>query len=129
MSRTYVIGCLVFSASVVLGIAYPPFKFPPVTTSTQPAASAEFLKPTIPVSQTTPLLATSASTSGQAVSAPPAANPSGAAKGISAVWVNEGGDKVTRDELRTVTKHRPVQSSIWDGTTIRMFGAKNEVVT
>ena len=129
MSRTYVIGCLVFVASVALGIAYPPLKFPAATTSTPPTASAEFLKPIIPVSQTTPSLAASGSTSGQAVSAPPAANRSGAPKGISAVWVNEGGDKVTRDELRTVTKHRPVQSSIWDGAKIRMFGARNEVVT
>src|SRR5205823_4349677 len=43
------------------------------------------------------------------------------------VWVNSGDDKVTRDELRAADG-MDVTSSVWDGQTIRLFGARNEVV-
>ena len=46
---------------------------------------------------------------------------------ISAVWANEGGDKVTQDELRAATGPAPT-SPVWDGTTIKLFAAKDEVV-
>ena len=46
---------------------------------------------------------------------------------LSAVWVNNGQDKVTRDELRASTG-QTVTNAIWDGTTISLFGARNEVL-
>ena len=56
--------------------------------------------------------------------------PSQAAQGaITAVWANDGGDKVTQDELRMQTGKRPVLSRLWDGNGIHLFGAKNEVVS
>ena len=47
---------------------------------------------------------------------------------VTAVWANDGGDKVTQDELRARTGHRPILNRLWDGSRIRLFGAKNEVV-
>ncbi|GAC1457996.1 MAG: hypothetical protein PVSMB6_16760 [Steroidobacteraceae bacterium] len=54
----------------------------------------------------------------------------GAAHGgsITALWANDGGDKVTRDELRASRGER-VTNHAWDGGTIRVFGARNEVVS
>jgi len=48
---------------------------------------------------------------------------------ITALWANEGGDKVTRDELRATGHPSAVMNSVWDGQCIRTFGAKNEVVS
>jgi Domain of unknown function (DUF4091) len=48
---------------------------------------------------------------------------------ITAVWANEGGDKVTQDELRATGHATVVLNSVWDGLCIRTFGAKNEVVS
>jgi len=47
---------------------------------------------------------------------------------IAQVWANEGGDKVTRDELRASDDPSAVYNSVWDGTGISLFGARNEVV-
>jgi len=47
---------------------------------------------------------------------------------ISAVWVNDGADKVTQDELRASTSASAVQNSLWNGRTISLFGARNEVI-
>ena len=47
---------------------------------------------------------------------------------ITAVWANDGGDKVTRDELRASSNPGEVVNSVWDGTKIALFGAKDEVV-
>ena len=47
---------------------------------------------------------------------------------IARVWANDGGDKVTRDELRATTDPGAVGNSVWDGATISLFGARNEVV-
>ena len=44
------------------------------------------------------------------------------------VWANDGGDKVTQDELRASTDPSAVLNSVWDGTGIYLFGARNEVV-
>ncbi|MCL4876286.1 MAG: DUF4091 domain-containing protein [Anaerolineae bacterium] len=44
------------------------------------------------------------------------------------IWANEGGDKVTRDELRASTAPSAVLNSVWDGSRISVFGARNEVV-
>ena len=48
---------------------------------------------------------------------------------IGQIWANEGGDKVTRDELRATDDPTAVHNSAWDGTTISLFGARNEVVS
>ena len=48
---------------------------------------------------------------------------------ISAVWANDGEDKVTQDELRATSSPASVKNSVWDGTTIKQFGAKNEIVS
>jgi hypothetical protein len=51
------------------------------------------------------------------------------AQGISAVWVNEGGDKVTQEELRVGQPNgRAVLNHIWDGSKVTIKGARNEVV-
>ncbi len=47
---------------------------------------------------------------------------------IAQVWANDGGDKVTRDELRAASDPSAVHNSVWDGATISLFGARNEVV-
>jgi len=52
---------------------------------------------------------------------------------ISAVWANEGGDKVTRDELRATNHTENLTGKVinraWDGTTVLLSGARNEVVS
>ncbi|MFH1038450.1 MAG: glycoside hydrolase domain-containing protein [PVC group bacterium] len=48
--------------------------------------------------------------------------------GISAVWANSGEGKITRDELRASADPGGVVNSVWDGTSVRLFGAKNEIV-
>lgn len=45
------------------------------------------------------------------------------------VWANEGGDKVSRDELRAYADPNTVLNSVWNGTCISLFGARNEVVS
>lgn len=47
---------------------------------------------------------------------------------LTSVWANDGGDKVTRDELRAAAG-LPVINSVWDGSKVHQFGAKNEVVS
>jgi Domain of unknown function (DUF4091)/Family of unknown function (DUF6067) len=52
---------------------------------------------------------------------------------ISAIWANDGGDKVTRDELRA-TNHTEnltgkVLNRTWDGSNISISGAQNEIVS
>ncbi|MGZ3699577.1 MAG: hypothetical protein ACXWP5_15640, partial [Bdellovibrionota bacterium] len=51
------------------------------------------------------------------------------AEGISAIWAGEGGDKVAREELRASSRPSSVLSSVWDGKTIHVFGARNETVS
>jgi hypothetical protein len=53
--------------------------------------------------------------------------PGGNVPGLS-VWANDGGDKVTQDELRMGCDTNSVKNSLWDGQTIKLFGARNEVV-
>jgi hypothetical protein len=47
---------------------------------------------------------------------------------ISAVWANDGEDKVTQDELRA-SQSPSVTNSVWNGSKVTLFGAKNEVVS
>ncbi len=52
---------------------------------------------------------------------------SGSSK-LTAVWAGEGGDKVAQEELRASQSPASVINSTWDGSKIKIFGAKNEVV-
>ena len=53
-----------------------------------------------------------------------------AASPLSALWANDGGDKVTNDELRaTIGGQKSVTNSVWNGTEVSLFGAKNEVIS
>jgi hypothetical protein len=56
-------------------------------------------------------------------------SPSPAPSHITQVWANEGGDKVTRDELQATNDPNAVHNSVWNGTSISLFGARNEVVS
>jgi hypothetical protein len=47
---------------------------------------------------------------------------------VAAIWANDGGDKVTRDELRASRGGGAPRSRGWDGRTVRLDGARNEVV-
>ena len=47
---------------------------------------------------------------------------------IRQVWANNGEDKVTADELRASQNPGATLNSVWDGTYISLFGARNEVV-
>jgi len=50
-----------------------------------------------------------------------------AAGNISAVWANNGDDKVTQEQLRA-SNGQNVMNFLWDGTRINQFGARNEMV-
>lgn len=45
------------------------------------------------------------------------------------VWANDGGDKVTRDELRLRQGAAGVLNSVWDGNHVKLSAARNEVVS
>ncbi|HVO33195.1 MAG TPA: glycoside hydrolase domain-containing protein, partial [Elusimicrobiota bacterium] len=51
------------------------------------------------------------------------------AANITAVWANDGGDKVTQDDLRAAQNAASVQNSVWNGTTVSLFGGRNETVS
>ena len=46
---------------------------------------------------------------------------------ITGIWVNDGEDKVVKDELRA-TRGQNVTNNLWDGQVIHLFAARNEVV-
>lgn len=52
---------------------------------------------------------------------------------ISGVWANEGGDKVTQDELRATNHTENLTGKVinraWDGTKVSVAGGHNEVVS
>ena len=45
------------------------------------------------------------------------------------LWANEGGDKVTQEELRATNNPNTVLNSVWNGVSISLFGARNEIVS
>ncbi len=47
---------------------------------------------------------------------------------IAYVWANNGEDKVTADELRASQSPGATLNSVWDGTQVSIFGARNEAV-
>src|SRR5215813_7779751 len=49
------------------------------------------------------------------------------ATAITAVWANDGEDKVTQDEIRA-GNGKDVTNSLWNGSTITLFGLRNEVI-
>ncbi|MBW8012769.1 MAG: DUF4091 domain-containing protein [Chloroflexi bacterium] len=51
-----------------------------------------------------------------------------ATSNIARIWANTGEDKVTQDELRATSNPNAVLNSVWDGTGISLFGARNEIV-
>lgn len=53
--------------------------------------------------------------------------PSMVAAALTAIWANDGGDKVARDELRA-SRGAAVTNRTWDGATVRLSGARNEVL-
>jgi hypothetical protein len=48
------------------------------------------------------------------------------ASGVTAIWAAEGGDKVLQHERRAA--NATIRNSVWDGTKISLFGARNEIV-
>ena len=47
------------------------------------------------------------------------------AAGVSAIWAVNDGEKVERDDLHNPNK---LSNSTWDGKTIKLFAARNEIV-
>ena len=47
---------------------------------------------------------------------------------LTAIWANDGGDKVTKDELRGTNSPDNINNNVWNGSIVEIFGAKNEVV-
>jgi CSLREA domain-containing protein len=45
------------------------------------------------------------------------------------VWANNGEDKIAREELRAASDTAAVRNSVWNGTRIELFGARNEIVS
>jgi|GEM_PF-801468 len=45
------------------------------------------------------------------------------------VWANNGEDKVSQNELRASSNPQTVINSVWDGSRINLFGARNETVS
>lgn len=48
---------------------------------------------------------------------------------LAGVWANDGGDKVARQETRATRDPASVKNTVWDGSRVKIFGAKNEVVS
>ncbi len=45
------------------------------------------------------------------------------------IWFNSGEDKVTKDELREFRAGARIRNSVWNGKTVALFGARNEVIS
>ena len=45
---------------------------------------------------------------------------------LTAVWANDGGDKVAREERRASINAASVVNTVWDGAKIKLFGAKTK---
>ncbi|MBI3543060.1 MAG: DUF4091 domain-containing protein [Deltaproteobacteria bacterium] len=48
---------------------------------------------------------------------------------ISVIWANDGGDKVVQEECRASAPAQLPRNSVWDGSKVKLFAAKNEVVS
>ena len=47
---------------------------------------------------------------------------------ITAVWANTGEDKVTQEEIRSKSANPTLLNSAWDGHSVRLSGARNEII-
>ena len=56
-------------------------------------------------------------------------SPAFAASNITALWANDGEDKVTQDDLRSSSGTTGLVNSVWDGSRINIFGARNEIMS
>ena len=45
------------------------------------------------------------------------------------IWANDGGDKITQNELRAFKDPISVINSVWDGSKVSLFGARNEIIS
>ena len=45
------------------------------------------------------------------------------------VWANDGGDKVPQESLRAYAENPETLNSVWNGSAIELFAARNEVVS
>ncbi|MFB3882310.1 MAG: glycoside hydrolase domain-containing protein, partial [Armatimonadota bacterium] len=54
--------------------------------------------------------------------------PAAAAPGLQAVWAVDDGEKVFQDDLDHPLKFGGAGNSVWNGATVSLFGARNEVV-
>ena len=54
-----------------------------------------------------------------------ALSPALAEAGVARVWAVSDGEKVEQDDLASPLRTR---NSAWDGRTVRLFGARNEVI-
>lgn len=121
------IGCVILGASLGWGVASAIRGTPQVPLS---ASNAAIKLAASGPGQSLPELASDSRQ--RAATAAPATAPNQwltANGAVKAVWANDGEDKVTQDELRTRTALRPVLNRVWDGQSVRLFGAKNEVVS
>ena len=57
-----------------------------------------------------------------------ACGPAIGAGNITAIWANDGGDKVARTELRADADPGQTTNSVWNGTVVQLQGARNEVL-
>ena len=62
-----------------------------------------------------------------AAPAAPAPVPTQPSTGSVSVWVNDGAEKIIQEETRSF--NGSTSNALWDGTTVRTFGARNEVVS
>ncbi|GAH43019.1 unnamed protein product, partial [marine sediment metagenome] len=51
-----------------------------------------------------------------------------AQSGLSAIWAVDDGEKIFRDDLSNPLKLAGESNSVWDGATVRLFAARNEIV-
>ncbi|MCB9730331.1 MAG: DUF4091 domain-containing protein [Deltaproteobacteria bacterium] len=82
------------------------------------------MSPLVPLSLVVTLAACGRTAPGSPPRGPDAAPPGR----WSALWVNEGGDKVARGELRA-SSGRGVTNMAWDGRSVALFAARNEIVS
>jgi len=48
---------------------------------------------------------------------------------IKAVWANDGGDKIFQEETPSLQSGGQVGNAVWDGQRIKLFGARNEILS
>ena len=103
-----------------------PTATPTPTPSATPTPTPSPSPTPTPSSTPTPSPSPTATPSSTPTATPTATPTPGINPIFAGVWANDGGDKVTQDERRKMQGEN-VLNSVWDGTTVNVFGAKNEV--